>query len=73
MAWHIVFETDHGLATLLLIMARDMKANNSPAAMAGWHAIAQPGGKGCYAIVTRSPESLVAVSRMVRQHIVWKV
>ncbi|MFC3107359.1 DUF3379 family protein [Undibacterium arcticum] len=72
MAWHIVFETDHGLATLLLILARDMKASGSAAEMAGWHAIAQPVGKGCYAIVTDSPESLDAVSRMVRQRIVWR-
>lgn len=73
MAWHIVFETEHGLATLLLILERDMMSNSGRAAMEGWHAIAQPGGKGCYAIVTGSPESLDAVSRMVSQRIVWKV
>lgn len=72
MAWHIVFETGHGLATLLLILARDMKANSTRAEIAGWNAVARPGGKGCYAIVTQSPESLDAVSRMVSQRIVWR-
>lgn len=73
MAWHIVFETEHGLATLLLILEPGMKAGNGAADSRGWHAIARPGGKGCYAIVTQSPESLDAVSRMISQRIVWKV
>lgn len=72
MAWHIVFDTGHGLATLLLILEPGMKAGTGAADIAGWHAIARPGGKGCYAIVTDSPESLDAVSRMVSQRIVWR-
>ncbi len=72
-AWHIVFETEHGFATLLLIPERDMNSNSTRAEFAGWNAIAQPGGKGCYAIVTQSPESLDAVSLMVSQRIAWKV
>ncbi|MEW5890704.1 MAG: hypothetical protein AB1768_17085 [Pseudomonadota bacterium] len=46
-----------------------MKAQQAEAAMGGWNALAQPGSQGYYAIVTASPDSLEAVSRMLRQRV----
>lgn len=70
--WHVVFETEHGLATLILVPGKSMKVQQAEAALGGWNARAQPGGQGYYAIVTTSPDSLEAVSRMLRQRVRWR-
>jgi hypothetical protein len=70
--WHIVFETEHGLATLILVPGKSMKVHQAEATLGGWNALAQSGGQGYYAIVTASPDSLEAVSRMLRQRVRWR-
>lgn len=70
--WHIVLDTEHGLATLILVPTSKARVRQAEAAMAGWKARAEPGGKGYYAIITRSDESLEAVSRMFKQRVRWR-
>lgn len=70
--WHIVIETEHGLATLILVPAKKVRVRQAEATMGGWKARAQPGGKGYYAIITQSDESLEALTRMFEQRIRWR-
>lgn len=70
--WHIVFETEHGLATLILIPTKRMTDRTEQAVVGGWNALARPGGQGYYAIITSSPEALRAVDEMLRQRVRWR-
>ena len=70
--WHIVIDTEHGPATLLLIPGRARGEPQFEATMKGWVAAAQAGGKGYYALVTDSPQSLQAIGELLRQRIRWR-
>lgn len=70
--WHIVFETEHGLATLLLVPGDRMGRRTEQASIGGWTALARGGGKGFYALITNSAETLAALDQMVKQHVRWK-
>lgn len=70
--WHIVFETEHGLATLILIPSKRMKADSEQAQVGGWNAVARPGGQGYYAVITDSPDNLAKVDELVRQKVRWR-
>lgn len=71
--WHIVFETEQGgLATLILIPARRMKADSEQARVGGWNAVARPGGQGFYAVITESADTLTKVDELVRQRVRWR-
>ena len=66
--WHIVFETPHGLATLLLVP--DKRIGSSTALSVGsWNAIVQPMPRGYYAVVTASPDTASGVDRMIREQL----
>lgn len=69
--WHIVFETEHGLATLLLIPEQHPKRKMEQATIGGWNAMAMPGGRGFYAIVTSSPQDTLTMSKMIKQRVRW--
>lgn len=70
--WHIVFETEHGLATLLLVPGESMGRRTEQASIGGWTALARPGGHGFYALITNSPQALAAVDQMVKRRVRWK-
>jgi hypothetical protein len=71
--WHIVFETEQGgLATLILIPAKRMKADSEQAQVGGWNAVARPGGQGFYAVIADSPDTLSKVDELVRQRVRWR-
>jgi hypothetical protein len=70
--WHIVFETEHGLATLLLIPGENMGRSAEQISIGGWSALARPAGQGVYALVTNSPEALAAIDQIVKRNVRWK-
>lgn len=70
--WHIVFETESGLATLLLIPNQRPRHASESATIGGWNAVALPGGRGFYAIITDSPERTMAFSKRLSQSVRWK-
>ncbi|MBI4755632.1 MAG: DUF3379 family protein [Betaproteobacteria bacterium] len=70
--WHIVFETDQGLATLLLVRSRQAPDQAVQYAGDGWDALVRPGGAGYYAIVTPSERITRAVDEMIRQRVRWR-
>ncbi len=69
--WHIVFETEYGLATLILVPRR-MQAEVAHATVAGWNALARPAGQGHYAVIASSPEALAKVDALLRQRLRWR-
>jgi len=69
-AWHVVFETPQGLATLLLVPGKRMSGVET-ASTARWSSLARPVHGGYYAIVTASAESTASFDRMIRDCIVW--
>lgn len=69
--WHIVFETNDGLATLILVPGKTLHAAETASA-GGWNALAQPVPRGYYAIVTASAAMTSKVDRMLREKIEWK-
>jgi hypothetical protein len=70
MAWHVVFDTPQGLATLILVP--DMHARSKANASAnGWSALVQPIRRGFYAVVTSSPTASDRVANLLREHIDW--
>jgi hypothetical protein len=68
--WHIVFETPEGLATLILVPGKPLRATQSASA-GGWNAMARPAGRGYYAIVTASPAATSRFERTVEEGIDW--
>ena len=70
--WHIVFETEHGLATLLLVPggADHMKADS--ASGEGLQALVRPAGQGYYALVMDSLAGLQAMDSALRSKVRWK-
>lgn len=70
--WHIVFETEGGLTTLLLIPNQRPRRASEAATIGGWNALALPGGRGFYAIITDSPERTMAFSERLSQSVRWK-
>lgn len=70
-AWHVVFETPEGLATLILVPDKHVRSE-SDASAGGWHAIVQPVQGGFYAIVTSSPELTARTADLLRTHVNWK-
>lgn len=69
--WHIVFETPHGLATLIVVPDTQIGAA-ATASVKGWSVVVQPALGGYYAVVTESEKLTVLVDRLVTQRIKWK-
>lgn len=68
--WHVVLETEQGLATLMLIPGSRVNAQ-TVASSQGWHALAEPAGRGHYAIITRTQEQTEAVKQLIRERVSW--
>jgi hypothetical protein len=69
-AWHVVFETPQGLATLILVPDMQVRSE-SDASASGWNAIVKPTQGGFYAIVTSSPETTARTADLLRTHVNW--
>lgn len=69
--WHIVFETPHGLATLILVPGQPLDAAVT-ASEQGLSALVQPAHRGYYAVVTASAETTRLVDRLIAASIQWK-
>lgn len=69
-AWHIVFETPAGLATLFLVPGSTPPAAQN-ASVSGWSAAVEPAKHGYYAIVTASGDATSRFVQMLRDSIVW--
>jgi hypothetical protein len=68
--WHVVLETEQGLATLMLIPGNGVNAQRF-AASHGWHALVEPAGRGYYAIVTQTPGQTEALQELIRERVNW--
>jgi uncharacterized protein DUF3379 len=69
-AWHIVFDSPQGLATLIVVA--DMRVRSkSEASSNGWNASVRPIRRGFYAVVTASPAATGLVSELLRERIDW--
>ncbi len=68
--WHVVLETEQGLATLMLIPGSD-KHVKSMASSQGWHAVAESAGHGYYVIVTQTPEQAAVLRKRIQQNVRW--
>jgi hypothetical protein len=69
-AWHLVFETPDGLATLLPVPGSRAPAAQS-ASVSGWSAAVEPAKGGYYAIVTASAEATARFRELLRDRIAW--
>lgn len=70
LAWHVVFETPEGLATLFLVPGKKPKAVQA-ASVSGWSAVVHPTERGYYAIVTASSDATSRFLQMLRDCITW--
>lgn len=69
-AWHVVFDTPQGLATLIVVPDARVR-EKSGASEGGWNAQVQPIRRGFYAVVTSSPEESERVSALLRERVNW--
>ena len=69
--WHIVFETQDGLATLILVPGKQARATEIATAQ-GWSSLVRPMASGYYAVVTASPEATARVDGVVSSRIAWR-
>lgn len=66
----IVLETEHGLATLILIPGKTL-AQPASAGQTGLFAYARSAGHGYYALVTDTPEATAAVQALIQKRVSW--
>jgi hypothetical protein len=69
-AWHLVFETPQGLATLIVV-ADERVRSKSDTFVDGWSAAVRPVRRGFYAVVTSSPAMTGQVDEILRTRINW--
>jgi hypothetical protein len=70
--WHIVFDTDKGPATLLLLPQQtERKARIITASYGGMGVHVEPGGQGMFAVVAGDEAQARAAARMLHQHVSW--
>lgn len=69
-AWHLVFETPQGLATLIVV-ADERVRSKSDTFLNGWSAGVRPVRRGFYAVVTSSPAMTGRVDEILRNRINW--
>lgn len=67
---HVVFESEMGLATLILVPNRPLDGV-ATASVERWNALVRPAGPGHYAVVTPSADATALADRLVRQRLVW--
>ncbi|MCB1909768.1 MAG: DUF3379 family protein [Rhodocyclaceae bacterium] len=71
--WHIVLDTEHGTATLLLIPGRGRAAGSVAAQLRSLAATARRAGAGWYAVVTDSARSRDAIDAMLQRRVSWRI
>ncbi len=73
-AWHIVFDTDRGPATLLLLPQQPdgRTARIVTASHGGMGVHVEPGGQGMFAVVAGDEEQARAAARMLHRHVNWE-
>ena len=69
-AWHVVFETPQGLATLILVPDQRVRSKSNASAN-GWNASVRPIRRGFYAVVTSSPAASGHIADILREHVDW--
>jgi hypothetical protein len=70
--WHIVFDTDKGPATLLLLPQNTAKkARVLTASYGGMGVHVEPGGQGMFAVVAGDEEQARAAAGMLHRHVSW--
>lgn len=70
LGWHLVMETGHGQATLILVPGVALKRSGE-AREGRWLARAQPAGQGYYVVVADSEAALGEAQRRVRVALRW--
>jgi hypothetical protein len=69
--WHIVFETEDGLVTLMLIPGHQPRGKNLFAEAEGMSALVRAAGQGYYVIVADSRAKVESTDRLLKQRINW--
>lgn len=69
--WHIVFETEQGMVTLILVPGHRGGGRDGYEEKDGMVAMAREAGKGHYVIVTHDRRTLESVDSMLKQRINW--
>ena len=70
-AWHIVFETEDGLVTLMLIPGQRPRGRNLFEEKDGMSALVRAAGQGCYVIVAETRAKVESTDRLLKQRINW--
>jgi hypothetical protein len=72
--WHIVFDTEKGPATLLLLpQLMPDKARTITASYGGLGVHVEAGGQGMFAVVAGDKEQARAAANMLHRHVSWQV
>lgn len=69
--WHIVFETEDGLITLMLIPGHRPRGRNLFEESDGMSALVRAAGQGYYVIVADTRAKVEATDRLLKQRIDW--
>ncbi len=69
--WHIVFETEEGLVTLMLIPGHQPNGRNLFEERDGMSALVRAAGLGYYVIVAESRAKVESTDRLLKQRINW--
>ena len=69
--WHIVFETEDGLVTLMLIPGHQPRGKNLFEEKDGMSALVRAAGQGYYVIVAENRAKVESTDRMLKQRINW--
>ncbi|HEX5126881.1 MAG TPA: DUF3379 family protein [Rhodocyclaceae bacterium] len=70
--WHIVYETDRGMVTLLLIPAKDSKVQTETVTVEGMNVMVKRAGDGFYALIANTMDGLKAADEMLNKNVRWK-
>ena len=69
--WHVVFETEAGLVTLMLIPGHQPRGANLYAELDGMSAQVRAAGQGYYVIVADTRAKVESTDRLLKQRINW--
>ena len=70
-AWHMVFETEDGLVTLMLIPGHQPRGKNLFEEKDGMSALVRTAGQGYYVIVADTRAKVESTDRLLKQRINW--
>lgn len=69
--WHIVFDSEDGLVTLILVPGHRPRGRNQFAESDGMSALVRAAGQGYYVIVAENRAKVEATDRLLKQRINW--